>query len=159
MLLQVGAQGVVHAGLPAFASRAERLKHVSVIADADLFFRVFLRGPTHTTGRAEWLQFGDLTRAQFIRVRVGGDAAIDCSSSSGVGGMSLRFLNITDLSAVCLTQADNVHALATLREHNAVQAILDHGVADLAREDEKHAVLADIAGVFGGIEGNFHSIY
>jgi hypothetical protein len=81
------------------------------------------------------------------------------ASSSGVGGMSLRFLNITDLSAVCLTQADNVHALATLREHNAVQAILDHGVADLAREDEKHAVLADIAGVFGGIECNFHTTY
>ena len=78
MLLQVGAQGVVHAGLPAFASRAERLKHVSVIADADLFFRFFLRGPTHATGRAEWLQFGDLTRAQFIRVRVGADAVIDC---------------------------------------------------------------------------------
>src|SRR5579864_4208033 len=106
---------------------------------------------------------------------VSGSAAMPrliAASSSGVGGMSLRFLNITDLSAVCLAQADNVHGLAALRKYQAVQAIMNYGVADLAQleivsavvgschhlvpvdlacEDQRHAVLSDIAGVFGGI--------
>src|ERR1700679_1899918 len=75
---------------------------------------------------------------------VSGSAAMPrliAASSSGVGGMSLRFLNITDLSAVCLTQADSVHGLTTLREHNAVQAILDYSVADLAQLEVVSAVV------------------